>query len=287
MIHKKWFLLAAGLAVLTACSNDSGGSAAENKEITEETASETESQSEEAAEQKAQEEKEKAEAEAEAKEKAEEEALQKPEYRVNPATSVIEPIADADAQAVLITIDDAPDKNAVGMAETLKQLEVPAIFFVNGHFLDTDEEKENLKKIHDMGFAIGNHTYNHSNLTTITDEEQRQEIVQLSDAVEEIIGERPKFFRAPHGINTDFSKSLVKEEGMVLMNWTYGYDWEQQYQDTDALTDIMVNTEFLNNGGNLLMHDREWTAEALPGIIEGLSSKGYGFIDPHKIEGGK
>lgn len=292
MIHTKWFILAAGLALLTACSNDTGSSAEENTEITEETASGTESQSEETAEQKEQEEKAaeeeaKEKAEEEAKAKAEEEAMLKPQYRVNPGNSVVEPIADANAEAVLITIDDAPDKHAVEMAETLKQLEVPAIFFVNGHFLDTDEEKENLKKIHEMGFAIGNHTYNHSNLTTITEEEQREEIVQLSDTVEEIIGERPKFFRAPHGINTDFSKSLVEEEGMVLMNWTYGYDWEQQYQDADALTDIMVNTEFLNNGGNLLMHDREWTAEALPGIIEGLSAKDYGFIDPQEIEGGK
>lgn len=287
MKHTKWFILAAGLALLTACSNDPGNAASENTETTEETSSETES----AAEQKEKEEKakeeEQAKEEAKAKEEAEKEALLKPDYRVNPETSVVEPIADANAEAVLITIDDAPDKHAVEMAETLKQLEVPAIFFVNGHFLDTDEEKENLKKIHEMGFAIGNHTYSHTNLKTISDEEQREEIISLSETVEQIIGEKPKFFRAPNGSNTDFSKELVKEEGMVLMNWTYGYDWEPQYQDADALTDIMVNSEYLNKGGNLLMHDREWTAKALPEIIEGLSSKGYSFIDPQKIEGGQ
>ena len=50
------------------------------------------------------------------------------------------------------------------MAKELKALNAPAIFFVNGHFLDTPEEKEKLKKIHDMGFMIGNHTYSHSSL---------------------------------------------------------------------------------------------------------------------------
>lgn len=285
MIHAKWMLMAAGLALLTACSSGEGNSADTEKndvkqEATSETASETK---EEAAEKEA--------AEAAAQEKAEEEAAEaeaanaEPLYRVNPENSSVEAIAEANPQAVLLTIDDAPDKQGVAMAETLKELGVPAIFFVNGHFIDTEEEEGNLKKIHEMGFAIGNHTYSHPNLSTITEEQQREEIVSLNDRVEEIIGERPKFFRAPHGVNTDFSRALVEEEGMVLMNWTFGYDWEKQYMDAAALADIMVNTEFMRDGANLLMHDRAWTAEALPAIVQGLSDKGYEFIDPAVIEG--
>lgn len=213
------------------------------------------------------------------------EAPAEPKYRVHPTLWKLEPIADAPAEAVLITIDDAPDDHSVEMATTLKELNVPAIFFVNGHFLDTDEEKANLKKIHEMGFAIGNHTDTHTNLKTIGEEQQKEEILILSQKVEEILGEKPKFFRAPNGSNTDFSEALVKQEGMLLMNWSYGYDWEKQYMDAAALTDIMVNTEFLSNGSNLLMHDREWTAAALPGIIKGLTAKGYSFVDPDEIEG--
>ena len=207
-----------------------------------------------------------------------------PAYRLNPVNWSVEPIEDAPAQAVLVTIDDAPAEHSVEMAETLKSLGVPAIFFVNGHFLDTEEEKADLKKIHEMGFAIGNHTYNHTTLKTIGDAEQREEILSLSEMVEEIIGEKPEFSRAPNGTNTDFSKTRVEAEGMLGMNWSYGYDWEQQYNDAAALADIMVNTEFLRNGANLLMHDRAWTAEALPAIVKGLQNKGYGFIDPESIE---
>lgn len=196
-----------------------------------------------------------------------------------------QPIDDADPEVVLLTIDDAPDKHALDMAKTLKKLDAPAIFFVNGHFLATDEEKEILKEIHEMGFAIGNHTKTHAKLTDLTEEEQHEEIMSVSDTVEEIIGERPKFFRAPHGINTDYSKQLVKDDGMLLMNWSYGYDWEKEYQDADALADIMVNTEYMRDGANLLMHDRAWTAEALGDIVEGLRAKDYGFIDPDTIQG--
>ncbi|MGI2327343.1 polysaccharide deacetylase family protein [Planococcus sp. YIM B11945] len=272
MILKKSLIIAAGLALLTACSNEAQPAKEEPAKEEATVVKETPAETEEAAEAP--------EEPAEVEEKAEE-----PQYTLNTANWGVEPIADAPAEAVLITIDDAPDKHALEMAAKLKELNVPAIFFVNGHFLDTAEEKERLKTIHEMGFAIGNHTQTHANLQGISEEQQEEEILAVSKTIEEIIGEKPKFFRAPNGSNTDFSRALVEKEGMLLMNWTYGYDWEKQYMNTAAITDIMVNTEFLRNGANLLMHDREWTAEALPGIIEGLSKKGFTFVDPLEIEG--
>ncbi|MDZ5712894.1 polysaccharide deacetylase family protein [Jeotgalibacillus haloalkalitolerans] len=208
-----------------------------------------------------------------------------PLYEINEANWSVTPISDAPENVVLLTIDDAPDQHAVEMAQKLHAADAPAIFFVNGHFLDTPEEEEMLKEIHELGFPIGNHTYSHPNLRDISEDEQREEIISLSDRVEEIIGERPKFFRAPFGANTDFTEALAKEEGMVLMNWTYGYDWEADYQDAAALADIMVNTEYLSAGANLLMHDRAWTNDALTDIVEGLRAKDYTIVDPKTIKG--
>ncbi|MBM7705275.1 peptidoglycan/xylan/chitin deacetylase (PgdA/CDA1 family) [Chryseomicrobium aureum] len=208
-----------------------------------------------------------------------------PLYKLNEANWTLVPIEQAEEKVVLLTIDDAPDTYSLEMAETLAQLEVPAIFFVNGHFLDTDEEKEKLKKIHELGFAIGNHTQTHPNLKNSSEEQQQQEILALNDTIEDVLGEKPQFFRAPFGVNTDFSRELVKQEGMLLMNWTYGYDWEKDYMEASALADIMVNTPYLTNGANLLMHDREWTAGALEQIVTGLQEKGYGFVDPDEIQG--
>jgi len=212
-----------------------------------------------------------------------EEEVTEPLYEVNPVTYAIEPIGSANAKVVLLTIDDAPDKWALEMAKTLKSLDAPAIFFVNGHFIDTDEERVVLKEIHELGFTIGNHTKTHANLKQISEEQQNEEILTVSDTVEEVIGQRPVFFRAPFGSNTDYSKALALEDGMLLMNWSFGYDWEKKYMDVDALADIMVNTEFLRDGANLLMHDREWTAGALEKIVLGLREKGYDFVDPATI----
>lgn len=208
-------------------------------------------------------------------------------YVINPASWSVVPAegSNADSQVVLMTFDDSPDQHAVDIAKTLDKHNVPAIFFVNSMYIEDDEGKQKLQEIHDMGFAIGNHTHSHPNLQSISEEEQRHEIVHANDLIEEVIGERPRFFRAPFGANTDYTKQVAAEEGMVLMNWSYGYDWEAEYQDPAALADIMVNTEFLSDGSNLLMHDRAWTSAAIEDIVFGLEEKGYGFVNPDTIEG--
>jgi len=208
-----------------------------------------------------------------------------PLYELNPKTYSVQPIDDANPKVVLLTIDDAPDKRALDIAKTLKSLDAPAIFFVNGHFIATDEQKAVLKEIHDMGFIIGNHTKTHANLKTLTEEEQHEEIIAVNDIVEEVTGERPIFFRAPYGVNTDYSRALAIEEGMQLMNWSYGYDFEKEYMTKEKIADIMVNTELLRNGSNLLMHDRDWTADAMETIVNGLRDKGYEIVDPKLIKG--
>ena len=223
----------------------------------------------------------------------EQEEIVKATYEVNQETWSITPLDDANEKVVLLTIDDAPDGHALEMAETLQALDANAIFFVNGHFLESDEQKETIKEIFNMGFMIGNHTYSHPLLPDLTEEEQKEEIVTVSDMVEEIIGERPKFFRAPHGENTDYTKQLAKEEGMILMNWSYGYDYFEPYMDKEKLTTAMITGEgpevgvsysLLKPGANLLMHDREWTAAALHDIVVGLRDKGYEIVDPKLIK---
>ncbi|WP_243290857.1 polysaccharide deacetylase family protein [Bacillus sp. FJAT-47783] len=212
------------------------------------------------------------------------EEVEKETYVVDDKTWMVKPSHKTDVtNVVLLTIDDAPDQYAVLMAETLKKFNTPAIFFVNGHFLQSDEERRQLKKIADLGFDIGNHTMGHPNLKKLSAEEQRDQIVELNDLIEEIIGERPRFFRAPFGVNTDTSMKVAEEEDMIVMNWTYGYDWEKDYLTKDSIAEIMVNTPLLKDGSILLMHDRQWTYEALQTIVSGLEGKGYTFLHPGQI----
>ncbi|SDN23517.1 polysaccharide deacetylase family protein [Alkalicoccus daliensis] len=213
----------------------------------------------------------------------EEEEPAEAQYEIRDDSS-IGPISDAEESVVLLTIDDAPDNHGVEMAEALRELDAEAIFFVNGHFIQSEEGQEQLQEIYDLGFEIGNHTMSHPNLSEISEEETYEEIVGLNDLIEDIIGERPRFFRAPFGVNSEYSDQIMEEENMQRMNWSYGYDYFEEYMEAEALAEIMVETDQLRDGANLLMHDRSFTLEALEDIVEGLRDKGYEFVDPALIE---
>ncbi|HEX7066228.1 MAG TPA: polysaccharide deacetylase family protein [Bacillales bacterium] len=217
------------------------------------------------------------------KEKANQGKPVKPKYYMN-ENYFIKPIDDANPKVVLLTIDDSPNDHAVEMAKTLKSLDAKAIFFINNCFTtDKNERLKKLKKIHQMGFPIGNHTVTHLDLQSLSKEKQREEIIPIYKEIKQVTGEPTEFFRAPYGHNTDLSDKLAAERGALVMNWVYGYDWHQKYQDPEALTEIMLNPEFdwmLSNGAILLMHDHPWTAKALDDIVKGLRKKGYTILDP-------
>lgn len=278
------FVLMIGMMVACSSNNNEESSAEQPEEEAETTKDNTESQEREDSDENETNEEENEEDNTE---------NQEPIYYIDEETASILPIDDADEEVVLLTIDDAPDEYALEMAETLQEKDAKAIFFVNGHFIEDEEGQEALKTIHEMGFPIGNHTYSHPVIPEIPEDEQTEEIVSLNDKIEEIIGERPQFFRAPHGANSDHSREVVKEEGMILMNWTYGFDYFEEYQDADKLKEALISGEapeidinysLLQPGANILMHDREWTNEALGDVIDGLRDQGYEMADPNLIE---
>lgn len=208
-------------------------------------------------------------------------------YEVNPEISTIEPIAaDGEAQVALLTFDDAPQQPnsySVAIAETVKSKGANAIFFVMGQFLESEQARADLKTISDMGFELGNHSYSHPDFHQMTYEQQLEEIVSTNDLIEEVTGKRPRFLRAPYGQYDEDTIAIAAEEGMTIMNWTYGYDWVEEYMEGPALADVMVNSQYLGDGANLLMHDRPWTSEAIGSIIDGLREKDYTIVDPTYI----
>ena len=215
-------------------------------------------------------------------------------YYIDPEISSVLPAnEDANPNVVLATVDDVPRKlpetptSSVEEAQAMADRGIYGIFFVNGMYLqgeDGEEGRQALKEIADMGHVIGNHTLTHYSLDQVSDEETlRHEIIGNQDIIEEVIGYRPQFFRPPHGIEAPGLEGILEEENMVSMNWSYGFDWDENYSDPATLADVMVNTEFLSPGANLLMHDLTWTNEAMPAILDGIQAKGYEFVDARKI----
>ncbi len=206
-------------------------------------------------------------------------------YEIHPEIFSVVPLDsnDEEDELVLLTYDDAPYGNSLEIADALDDQGVSAIFFVNGMYMEDEEGFKVVQELHERGFEIGNHTQTHLNLSEHPEDVQYEEIMKTNDLIEEATGVAPRFFRAPHGVMTDYSKELLDELDMTWMNWSFGYDWEPEYQEAGALTEITLNTPYLGDGSNILMHDREWTAAATPDILKGLDELGYKMVDPKLI----
>jgi peptidoglycan-N-acetylglucosamine deacetylase len=205
---------------------------------------------------------------------------QKKDYYVNKNFDLVPFDPKANKKVVLITIDDGPSTYSKSMVATLLAHKAPAIFFVNGI-----HEKNNAGSIameHKAGFTIGNHTWDHANLSKIKDSKTLDEISRNTKLITEITGSAPRFFRAPYGVSTPYSRNLVKNNGMISMNWSgAAKDWEKNTRDEKVfLGNVMSN---LHDGEILLIHEHEWTDKYLSDLLVAIQKKGYTFVSPEDI----
>lgn len=214
---------------------------------------------------------------------AEETPIQTPLYEMNGVYRFVPMDDRAPAQAVLLTFDDGPKDEAVltQLLDVLDEHEAKAIFFVNGYRVKQNPEL--LALIHERGQAIGNHSYDHINLRNESAETVEKQIGDVQSMVEELIGEKPLFFRPPYGAGNDNVRSTAKNHGMLYMTWSNGsLDWESSSKNNpDAVVSNVL--EQLHPGANILMHELPWTADALDPLLTELEKRNYGFIDPGTI----
>ena len=154
-----------------------------------------------------------------------------------------------------LTFDDGPNAcYTPEVLEILKENEIPATFFLQGQCLAGNEEI--VRRMHAEGHLIGNHTFHHVQLTKVSEEEAREEVVKTSNAIYEITGEYPVYIRPPFG------------------EWREGLD----------LAVTMIPVPNVKDGSIILMHDGyRATVEALRRIVKELKEEGYTFVTVREL----
>jgi hypothetical protein len=139
-------------------------------------------------------------------------------YPVTDSETLVRAIAEKrpfPATSIAIHFDDCYRDVYTNGAAILKALNVPATFFVNPGFLDTERtfahdrrrfpfRFENLSSAElrawtAEGFTVGAHTVNHIDLGTCTVDEARFEIVESGRKLSEILGSPVTLFSFPFG----------------------------------------------------------------------------------------
>lgn len=180
---------------------------------------------------------------------------------------------------VAITIDDLPvvesgssirtmKSTTMTILRALKKYNAPAIGFVNELKLGSGSTKkartELLKSWLDAGMTLGNHTFAHLDLSTVTVEKYEQDIIRGETTTDKLLkdrGERIRYFRYPF---THTGLTLpVKESVEMFLNERHYTIAPFTIEHDDYIFNNVYNKAMTRNDSGLLARTRSSYLEHL------------------------
>lgn len=196
----------------------------------------------------------------------------KEEEQLKEAVSYVSSNMIIEPPKIAITFDDGP--NALftpKLLDGLKQRGVKATFFLIGK--NAEKNTDIIKRMQEEGHLIGNHTYNHVEITKLSDEAAFEEIRHTSAVIGAVTGERVEFVRPPFGL---WQRELELGLEVIPVMWTIDpLDW------TTENTDEIVNKVVTQAGEDdiILLHDcYSSSVDAALRIVDVLQENGFEFV---------
>ena len=135
--------------------------------------------------------------------------------------------------SLALTLDDGTSSEVVGsLCRFARDSGVRLTFFPNGRYSSWEDNGDELQPLIDSGqVAMGNHTWSHLDLTTLSDDQVAEEIGRNRDWIESTFGVRTPFMRPPFGAHDARVQRISAELGhpTVVM-------WNSTLEDNRLLT---------------------------------------------------
>ncbi len=197
---------------------------------------------------------------------------------------------------IAMTFDDGPDPHTTPrVLDTLREYDLKATFFVLGS--QVDKRPGLLRRIVEEGHTIGNHTYNHADMSALSQKRMRLELRRTQEAVDDALGYHYPMvlMRPPYG-NPYHSGSdalpefqrVVREQRLFPILWTVDPRDYLFSGHPEGVVRGVVRAEETGRKGKkdqvLLLHDtHRQTADALPEIIGHYQSSGRQFAEVDEL----
>ena len=158
----------------------------------------------------------------------------------------------------------------------LKKKKVHVTFFMTGGWIE--QYPDDVKAIAAAGHELGNHSENHKQMSTLSAEECKKELMTPHEKVKKLTGIDMKVFRPPYGDYNDTLITTVRECGYSPIQWDVdSLDWKDY--GVDSIIHTVLDHKHLGNGSIILCHNgAKYTAEALEQLIDGLQTKGFTLV---------
>ena len=188
-------------------------------------------------------------------------------------------VGDDSEKVIYLTFDCGYENgNTEPRLDALKKHDVQATFFVVGHFLETAPDMA--KRMVADGHTVGNHTYHHLDMPTISDRETFQkEMDDVANLFREITGEElSMYYRPPQGKCNEQNLKMAQELGYNTIFWSLAYvDWDTDAQPSHAEAFEKL-TGRIHSGAIVLLHNTSQTnGEILDELLTKWEEMGYSF----------
>src|ERR1700739_4253647 len=175
-------------------------------------------------------------------------------------------------KCVALTFDDGPGPYTDRLLQILKDNDAKATFFLIGNKVAANPA--GAKRIVDAGMEVGNHTWEHPNMTTIPPEDIPAQLSKASDAIAAATGQRPTLMRTAGGLINDNVLAEAKRQGLADINWdVIPFDWAND--SNTAATRYMLMQQIKPNSVVLFHDTYSSTVDLVYQFIPVLKANGY------------
>ena len=167
--------------------------------------------------------------------------------------------------------------------EVLKQNDVKATFFITGHYLNSASDL--VKKMIDDGHIIGNHTADHICMPEVSNEEIKEDIMELHTALYDKFGYEMTYIRPPEGTYSERTIAYTNSLGYKTVMWSFAYDdWNENKQGREEYGKQKI-LDNVHNGEVMLLHaTSKDNSNILDYCIKEIKNMGYEFKSIDEFE---
>ena len=187
--------------------------------------------------------------------------------------------AEGVGKYVALTFDDGPSGRYTDrLLDGLKERGVHATFFLIGKNIEQGNNAEIVKRLQEEGHLIGNHTYNHVEITRVSDEVAFEELEKTNQLITSITGKPVEYMRPPFGV---WQKELEQKIHIIPVMWNIDpLDWATENED-EIVNKVVTDAE---ENDIILLHDcYESSVNAALRIIDLLQAEGYEFVTVDRL----
>jgi peptidoglycan/xylan/chitin deacetylase (PgdA/CDA1 family) len=171
---------------------------------------------------------------------------------------------------VALTFDDGPGPQTERVLRLLARSGHRATFFIVGRQL---AEYPLLPGVEARAEAIGDHTFNHVDLTRLNPRDRTFELAQTRQLLERASDSPVMLFRPPYGAHNAVVDAAARQLGLLQLTWNV------DTQDSEGMSAAGIRQlagEGIRPGAIILMHENKpQTLVALPRILRTLERRGY------------